>query len=376
MVARSGAPFPPRPFAEAALGAPRHSDAAPDSWCDGGPDDGDTSTSAPTGQVCTDTHDLLPPPFDVPRSCDAAAMYLAVAAQEAVRQHYQVNSTVARSGNTLLREGNFAGQKGEGDEVAEYQAARAEAGDASAQMWLGQQYYWGHGGLPRDPARAAQWFEQARLATWACSSVVGAHADSTCAPCLTALPCRRLHRTCRKHSTTWASWSSTGQVECPTTLCAPTTGSNKPPTWGACARVSFALQVPRCGLRRVAGCVSLTSQGNAVLFTRHRYAPAQNGLGHRFLHGAAGATRNSTTALSFFEAVSHESWRPACGRRPPTFTSVPLLSLCRLPSQAAQTACTTPACCTRTALAPPRTWPRLLGTWFAPHRRATCARRW
>ena len=144
---------------------PRRHDSAPDAWCDG---DTGGAAAGDTSQVCSDEDELLPPAFDVPRSCHAAAMYLSLAAQEAVRQHYDVDSTVVRSASTLLREGNFAGQKGEDDEVAEYQVARAEAGDANAQMWLGQQYYWGHGGLPREPAQAAQWFERVR-APMACA---------------------------------------------------------------------------------------------------------------------------------------------------------------------------------------------------------------
>ena len=62
----------------------------------------------------------------------------------------QANGTASLDDRVLLEEGDFLGQKGEDDEVTAFQVNAAARGDANAQMWLGQQYYWGTGGMPRD----------------------------------------------------------------------------------------------------------------------------------------------------------------------------------------------------------------------------------
>lgn len=115
---------------------------------------------------CGPEDEFLPRPLAVRRNCATAAAELAVIAQQADAQHYKINSTVAHAAEALLRDGKFHGEKGESDEVAAYQLDRAEAGDPSAQMWLGGRYYRGQGGLPRDPVRAAHWFQQVRWRDW------------------------------------------------------------------------------------------------------------------------------------------------------------------------------------------------------------------
>lgn len=53
------------------------------------------------------------------------------------------------------------GQRGEDDEQIQYQMLRADQGDADAQLAMGDLYYWGAHGLPRDQARAFDYFQRA-----------------------------------------------------------------------------------------------------------------------------------------------------------------------------------------------------------------------
>lgn len=105
-------------------------------------------------------HDAFPE-VPIPRSCRAAAAYLNRAATRAINDHYKLNAKHAMTETVRLSDGDFTGHKGEDDEVSAFQMNAAEKGDARAQMWVGTQYYWGRGGLPRDQGRAVQMFQQA-----------------------------------------------------------------------------------------------------------------------------------------------------------------------------------------------------------------------
>lgn len=56
------------------------------------------------------------------------------------------------------------GQKGEDDDLIQYQIQRAEQGDLPSMEALGELYYWGARGVARDQARALQYFTSALLA--------------------------------------------------------------------------------------------------------------------------------------------------------------------------------------------------------------------
>lgn len=56
------------------------------------------------------------------------------------------------------------GQKGEDDDLIQYQIQRAEQGDLPSIEALGDLYYWGARGVPRDQTRALQYFTSALLA--------------------------------------------------------------------------------------------------------------------------------------------------------------------------------------------------------------------
>lgn len=56
------------------------------------------------------------------------------------------------------------GQKGEDDDLIQYQIHRAEQGDLPSLEALGDLYYWGARGVPRDQTRALQYFTSALLA--------------------------------------------------------------------------------------------------------------------------------------------------------------------------------------------------------------------
>lgn len=55
------------------------------------------------------------------------------------------------------------GQKGEDDDLIQYQIQRAEQGDLPSIEALGDLYYWGARGLARDQTRALQYFTSASL---------------------------------------------------------------------------------------------------------------------------------------------------------------------------------------------------------------------
>lgn len=74
------------------------------------------------------------------------------------------------------------GQKGENDDAIQYQIHRAEQGDVPSIEALGDLYYWGARGVPRDQSRALKYFTSA------------GDAGSSSARCAAAVSGSRHHR--------------------------------------------------------------------------------------------------------------------------------------------------------------------------------------
>lgn len=97
-----------------------------------------------------------------PFSCEIAASYYLAIADGAMKD---IEKSDGGHGSAIeevyLEDGNFIGHQGEEDQVTQFQIHAAAEGDPHAQMWLARQYFWGRGGVERDPARAVNLFQQA-----------------------------------------------------------------------------------------------------------------------------------------------------------------------------------------------------------------------
>jgi TPR repeat protein len=92
--------------------------------------------------------------------CEVALGYYQAAAEASFLDYHGTKLSVV-SKVWLSVPGALAGQRGEDDESVVFQRNAAEKGEPGAQSWLGQQYYWGRGGLEQDLAEARQWFQRA-----------------------------------------------------------------------------------------------------------------------------------------------------------------------------------------------------------------------
>eukprot|EP00903_Cladosiphon_okamuranus_P018770 g17268.t3 len=98
---------------------------------------------------------------------ETAAFFLACAVEVAHSEYHKVGKqpTLEIQRLTTANEAVVEiGQKGEDDDLIQYQIQRAEQGDLPSIEALGYLYYWGARGLPRDQARALQYFTSASLA--------------------------------------------------------------------------------------------------------------------------------------------------------------------------------------------------------------------
>ncbi len=95
---------------------------------------------------------------------ETAAFFLASAVEVAHREYHTVGKQPITEMQrlTVANEANVeVGQKGEDDDLIQYQIQRAEQGDLPSIEALGEIYYWGARGVQRDQNRALQYFTRA-----------------------------------------------------------------------------------------------------------------------------------------------------------------------------------------------------------------------
>lgn len=98
---------------------------------------------------------------------ETAAFYLACAVEVAHSEYHKVGMQPLLEMQRLTTANEAVvevGQKGEDDDLIQYQIQRAEQGDLPSIEALGELYYWGARGVPRDQTRALQYFTSALLA--------------------------------------------------------------------------------------------------------------------------------------------------------------------------------------------------------------------
>ena len=97
--------------------------------------------------------------------CETAAFYYAAVADKSHEEHIRGGSEQIHEHKLLTAkgedEGIDKGEKGEDDELIEYQRLRAEEGHLPSIIAMGDLYYYGGHGLARDQTRALQYFQQA-----------------------------------------------------------------------------------------------------------------------------------------------------------------------------------------------------------------------
>lgn len=95
---------------------------------------------------------------------ETAAFFLASAAEVAHREYHKLGKqpiTEMQRLNVANEATVEVGQKGEEDDLIQYQIQRAEQGDLPSIEALGELYYWGARGVQRDQNRALQYFSRA-----------------------------------------------------------------------------------------------------------------------------------------------------------------------------------------------------------------------
>ncbi|CAM9350301.1 unnamed protein product [Ectocarpus fasciculatus] len=95
---------------------------------------------------------------------ETAAFYLACACDKAHAEYHLVGKQPILEMQRLTTANEAVvevGQKGEDDDVFQYQVHRAEQGDVPSIEAMGDVYYWGARGVTRDQSRALQYFNRA-----------------------------------------------------------------------------------------------------------------------------------------------------------------------------------------------------------------------
>lgn len=98
---------------------------------------------------------------------ETAAFFLACAVEVAHSEYHKVGKQPILEMQRLTTANEAVveiGQKGEDDDLIQYQIQRAEQGDLPSIEALGELYYWGARGVPRDQTQALQYFTSALLA--------------------------------------------------------------------------------------------------------------------------------------------------------------------------------------------------------------------
>jgi hypothetical protein len=100
-------------------------------------------------------------------SCEASVAMYRLLADQTFRDQRDLEGGLPMIEKLLLEDEEqkgsqgFSGQRGKDDDTMTYHEARAELGDPKSMFWLGQQFYFGRGGLVRSIEAARKWFEKA-----------------------------------------------------------------------------------------------------------------------------------------------------------------------------------------------------------------------
>lgn len=97
---------------------------------------------------------------------ETAAFFLACAVEVAHSEYHKVGKQPILEAQRLTTANEAVvdvGQKGEDDDLIQYQIQRAEQGDLPSIEALGDLYYWGARGIARDQTRALHYFASASL---------------------------------------------------------------------------------------------------------------------------------------------------------------------------------------------------------------------
>jgi TPR repeat protein len=100
-------------------------------------------------------------------SCEASVMMYQLLADQTFRDQKNMEGGLPMIEALRLEDEEhkgshgFSAQRGKDDNTMTYHEARAGLGDPSSMFWLGQQFYFGRGGIERSIKTARMWFEQA-----------------------------------------------------------------------------------------------------------------------------------------------------------------------------------------------------------------------
>jgi hypothetical protein len=103
-------------------------------------------------------HGPLDENYSLPDNCPVAASYYMLTAKKSFELFDRTGTSSSLVDDVRLwaNEKSLDNFKGEDSDVVQYQIQAADGGDHNAQMWVGQQLYWGRNGLQRDVPRAME----------------------------------------------------------------------------------------------------------------------------------------------------------------------------------------------------------------------------